>query len=109
MVTIKRPIETILVALPVLLLICGVATGTFDMAPAVVLHAAVIAGLAVWVWTQHWGAYLGLLAVGVACLFVQGLIALAFWATGGLYVTIAVINLVVTLVRTRRGDRPAHS
>lgn len=105
----KRVIETTLVLLPVIPLLSGLVTGTLGVTPTGFLPLAGIAGLAVWVWTQHWGAYLALLAVGIVCLFAQGLIALAFWVVGVLYITIALVNLVAVMVRNRRNHRPTQS
>lgn len=100
--TVKRVIETIVVALPVLLAVIALVTGTFHVdLPGILVLVGVLV-LAASVYTQHWTAYLFLLGAGVGALFVPGMIALAFWIIGGLYIAIAAVNLIVIFTSPRR-------
>lgn len=98
----KRVSETIVVALAVLVAVVAMVTGTFDNKPAGILTLAGVLALAAAVYTQHWTAYALLLVAGIGAFFLTGMIALAFWIIGGLYVAIAAINLIVIFTSQRR-------
>lgn len=100
---IKRIVETALVLLPVVWILSAVMTGSFGLEPLGYLILAILTVTAIWVWTQHWSAYLAVLALGIACfVLADGYLILAFWIIGTLYVAIALINLIFIAVRRWR-------
>lgn len=99
---VKRIVEASLVALPAVLAILALATGTFAFTVETLITVAALLALALLVYTQHLAGYLILLGLGVAALFQSGLVALAFWVFGGLYLLIAIVNLALILSRWRR-------
>ncbi len=100
--TLKRVLEAIVVALPALLILIAVATGTVDLDPPGIFVLIGVLALAAAVYTQHWAAYLALLVVGIGALFATDMIALAFWVIGALYIAIAAANLIVHFTSNRR-------
>ncbi|MFP7834702.1 hypothetical protein [Marisediminicola sp. LYQ134] len=99
----KRVIEAFLVALPALLVVLGTISGSLGSTLGSWLSVAAVVVMAAGVATEHWVAYVVILVVGIIALFSTGLLALAAWVVGAIYIGIAVINLVI-IVRRRRSS-----
>lgn len=98
----KRGVEVSLVALPGVLLLVGMFSGSLLFEPLSIVPVLALLGLAAWVWTQHVSAYIALLILGAAGLFSQGMVALALWVFGGIFILVGLSNIAIVLLRKRQ-------